>query len=385
MNVVFEEACNPCMTKRLPSDELARLEKFIEEFSASYVYTHRASSKDPLSEKVRKSMITNVKSSACKILLNQSMDKDSQIQGTFVNCDQQIFNFARDDAAKNASTKRPAKLLHDLGLYVKSIGRISCGRKVGTCWLVTDTLVITNHHVCMMFKRERIELQNPNLPIEVWFDYFHPGQPEHICMVEVDEGRDPELESSYLDYKLLRLKESEALANRTGLGPIVRNRTLNEGLVVIIGHPAGGEMVEETCVVVSSYSWRQILRQREEKFTERHGEVQQSQDLEISAGVHMIRDYLLQSENTHEEEGCLQYDTSLFSGASGSPVFDLNGNIVAMHTQGYLLKVERGQCSLMEFGVQFKAICEDLRKRNVLEQYFPNYNLGEGEARMEED
>ena len=83
-------------------------------------------------------------------------------------------------------------------------------------------------------------------------------------------------------------------------------------------------------------------------------------------------------------KGCLPYDTSLFTGASGSPVFDLNGNIVAIHTQGYTLNVEGGKCSLMEFGVTFQAICEDLRKLNLLEKYFPDCDLKHDEQRMNE-
>ncbi len=117
-------------------------------------------------------------------------------------------------------------------------------------------------------------------------------------------------------------------------------------------------MHEETCVVVSTRSWR-------EKLQERHV---------TCAGVHMTSAETQEVNERYQER--LPYDTTLFSGASGSPVFDLNGNIVAMHTQGYTLDVQGGKCSLMEFGVQFNAICEDMRQRynNVVEQLFPKYN-----------
>ena len=77
---------------------------------------------------------------------------------------------------------------------------------------------------------------------------------------------------------------------------------------------------------------------------------------------------------------CLPYDTSLFSCASGYLVFNMNGNIVAMHMQGFTLDVEGGKRSLMEFGVQFNAICRDLESKhgkNLLEHLFPNYKLEE--------
>ena len=381
---VVMEACKPSRTETLPNEDFVRLERYIKEFSASYVYTHPASSKEPFTEKLCKSMLTNVKSSAYKNLLSQDKYKDVGNDGKFVDGnpddDQQIFNFARDDISKNASTKRPAVLLDRLCSYIRSIGQISCGRIVGTCWLVTETMVITNHHVCMMIKSERNEVQNPNLPITVSFDYLYPSKREHVVAVEVDEERDPELENSGLDYKFLRLKEDEGLRDRVPLGPIVRSRQLQEGLVIIMGHPEGREMHEETCVVVSSYSWREKLRHRQEKFRQRQ------RDNGIYVSLHMTNDQLLRSAERYRAQGCLSYDTSLFSGASGSPVFDLNGNIVAMHTQGYTLDVNGRKCSLMEFGVQFNAICEDMRRRNLelVEELFPNYNLGYGEERMDE-
>ena len=229
-------------------------------------------------------------------------------------------------------------------------------------------------------REERVKLGDPNLPIKVSFDHFYFEKPEHIRTVEVDEQDDPHIGNFHLDYKFLRLKAHEALADRARLGPIVRNRRVQEGLVMVVGHPAGREMLEESCVVVSNHSWREKIEQRHEKFSQMNeGQERHDADAQHSAGVHMAHEDLLQSAERNER---LPYDTSLFAGASGSPVFDLNGNIVAMHTQGYTLDFGEGECSLMEFGVQFAAICEDLR-RNLLEELFPNYDLGNNEERMD--
>ena len=370
IDAVIEEACNPSRTVRLPNDDLLHLEKCIKQFSASYVYTHRASSKDPFSEKVRKSMTRNVKSFAYKNLLDPNIKKDERNTQKFADHDDQlILNLARDDLKKNKPTSMPAILFQRLGPLLKSVGQISCGRKTGTCWIVSGTLVITCHHVYRSFIKERNDVINPNLPIEVSFDYFYSRLPEHIRTVEVDEDHDPQIESCHLDYKFLRLKENEALADREGLGQFVRNHSLQEGLVTIVGHPGGNKMLTETCVVVTNFSWRMQLQQRHN-----------------STGLHMTNDDRLRADQ-YQEQGCLPYDTTLFSGSSGSPVFDLNGNIVAMHMQGYTLKIdEKHKVSLMEFGVQFSAICEDMRRRNFNpEDYFPDYNLSPNEERMDED
>ncbi|CAB4007915.1 tetratricopeptide repeat, partial [Paramuricea clavata] len=369
VNLADEKACYSSRREQLPNEDLARLEKHIKEFHRLYVYTHRASSQDTFTEKLRKSMTRNVKSSAYRSMLNsENRDKFGKKDGKFVRNDKHVFNFAKEDLLNNSSTKMPARLLEPLSFYSKSIGQISCGTIQGTCWLVRDTLVITNHHVYMMINTEREKLQIPNLPITVTFDYLHPGQREHVVTVEVDEERDPQLESCRLDYKFLRLKENECLGGRVPLGPIVRSGQLQEGLVTIVGHPAGSEMHVETCVVVQCWSWR-------EKLVQRH---------EVYAGLHMTNAELLDS--TERYKGCLPHDTSLFTGASGSPVFDLNGNIVALHTQGYTLNVEDGQCSLMEFGVQFNAICDDMERRHIdVKEFFPNHNLDVDEQSMNQD
>jgi hypothetical protein len=293
---LIEEAWHPTRTERLPNEDLVQIKETMKTFYPKYVYAHRASSKEPLTENVRKSMTKNVRSSAYANLLSpRSKYKRERNDGQFVRGNQQILNFARDDLSKNASTKKPAILSRRLGQYIESIGRISCGEKEGTCWLVTDMLMITCHHVYMAFMQERAHLNNPHLPIEVLFDYFEPVKPEHYRKVEVDEDCDPQLESSHLDYKFLRLKESEDLKDRKGLGKIVRNRLLQDGLVAIVGHPGGSEMKEETCVVVSNHSWREILKQRDEKFKRINSVFRQRQNanLQISPGVHMTNDDLL--------------------------------------------------------------------------------------------
>ena len=384
LNEVVVEGCDVSKAKSLADEDLVQLENSIKTFSAKYVYTHPTSSKDLLTEKIRQTMTTNVKSSAYKNLLGRNQGKLRTNNGTTVDDDEQIVTFARNDISKNVSTKVPALLLQHIYLCLKSIGQISCGRQFGTCWLVKDTLVITNHHVYMMFNTERNNHPGVSLPITVSFDFFDLENRENVQTVEVDEQKDPQIEGPHLDYKFLRLKECEALTNRARLGTIVRSRRLQDGRVIIVGHPAEKQMFQETCVVVMTHSWRQIFEGRRARFQQlgeehrrriggqrRH---EDDTDLQQSAGLHMANEDFLQSRE--RDESFLPYDTSLFSGTSGSPVFDLNGKIVAMHTQRYTLGVDGGkQYSLMDFGVQFSAICEDLKRRNLLEELFPNCDL----------
>ena len=363
VNLLVEERCDANKSKRSENEDFAVHEKKIKEISAKYVYTHPMTGEEPLTENVRKSMTRNVRTSAFANLLGQ-VEKDE-------DNDRKVINFARDDLSKNVSTKKPARLQDVFACYNKAIGEISCGNVWGTCWLVIETVVITNLHVYTMINEERKRQQNPNLPILVTFDYFSQEHAEKKLTVQVDEENDPKIESSPLDFKFLRLNKNNRLDFRIRLGEIVRCRPVHEGLVFIIGYCAdGSEMHEETCVVVRSNCWRKQLKERLEH-----------------ADVHMANENLL--NQTEKYNDCAAYDTTMFSGASGSPVFDMNGNIVALHTQGYTLEREDGDHSLMEFGVKFSAICNDTKRRKLdVKKYFPNYEDGKiicSEEQMEEE
>lgn len=91
-----------------------------------------------------------------------------------------------------------------------------------------------------------------------------------------------------------------------------------------------------------------------------------------------------------ENEHRVAYETSLYGGTSGSPGLDFDGNITVLHTQNYFFRDDTGKTySLMEFGVSFYDICNDLESRfpSISYQLFPNWKkLDEpmGEP-MEED
>ena len=297
VDALIEEAGNPSGLERMSSEDLVRVKKYIE-IAPSHVFTREISAKKPFTKEARKVMTENVKKSAYESLLGQS-EKFGGNVAKFNNEDNKIFNLARSEVVKNASTQKPARLNKALTSYMRSIGQIVCGSVRATCFLVTSELVITNYHIYRMIKEER-EKKKSSLPI--------------------DEERDAELENPYLDYKFFHLKKNELLKDREPLGPKVRNWKLSEGRVVILGHPEGKEMQEEVCVVVGYRAMNKRIRARYEHFK----------------GVHMTNSELL--HNTEDYQGSLSYDTTFFGGSSGSPVFEMNGYIVAMHTQGYTLE-----------------------------------------------
>uniref|UniRef100_S4RE80 Serine protease n=1 Tax=Petromyzon marinus TaxID=7757 RepID=S4RE80_PETMA len=58
------------------------------------------------------------------------------------------------------------------------------------------------------------------------------------------------------------------------------------------------------------------------------------------------------------------YDTSFFHGASGSPVINTSGKLVAMHTSGLLLEQKKTVRYILEIGVEIRAIINYVRKHN---------------------
>ena len=416
VDALIEAADNPSRTERFSKEDLVRVKKYMK-ISPSYVYTRKITAKKPFTEEVRNAMTENVKQSAYKTMSGKNDERCFGKVSEFAD-DETIYNFAKSEVYKNASVRRPSRLNDFFGRCMKSVGQIMYGGvQIGTCFLVTDTLVITNYHVYREIKKIRNVPTNPNLPIFVRFNYFYLEQREYLVTVEVDERQDTRLENPYLDYKFFRLKENQSLEGRVPLGPLVRNWQLSDGRVIIIGHPEGNEMHDEVCVVVGYRAMQETLRKRHEQCT----------------GVHMTNSELL--HKTENYQGRLSYDTTFFHGSSGSPVFEMNGYIVAMHTQAYTLErtqddvvnqhenvsnlehedvpnqyedvpnpeqenipnpqqeyaanqeqenmeVEttpiRRKYSLMEFGVQFISICRDMKQwhgENVVRQIFPNYTL----------
>ena len=349
---VINDACEPGRAEMLSNEVLSALVNYTR---ASYVYSYKESMEQPLTEEIRKSMSTDVRNKARKTLLSN----DEREQG-----DQGILNLARNVYSKNASTARPAKILGLLHERSKSIGRIVCGKVQATCFLVTSNTIITNFHVYQDLKNERSSSDHPAMQnkVTVSFDYVMGGEAEDNTSVEVDFST-PKYSSHGLDYVFLPLKVNQM--SRVPLGLFVRNHALHDCLVTIIGYPEGREKLEETCVVLQEYLWRHHLQERARRS---RPTVRGFDPCLLSCRAQVM------SEEYQER---VPYDTTLFRGSSGSPAFDMNGHIIALHTQGFTLEIQGKTYSLMEFGVRFGAICEDLRLRynnNVVKGYFPLYD-----------
>lgn len=56
------------------------------------------------------------------------------------------------------------------------------------------------------------------------------------------------------------------------------------------------------------------------------------------------------------------HDTTFFGGSSGSPVFDSNGSLVAMHAAGITCTDQNGVFNIIEFGFTMESILANIKQ-----------------------
>ena len=254
----------------------------------------------------------------------------------------------------SGSTAKPAWLLPLLGKAMRSVGRLTCGPVQATCFFIMPDKIITNYHVVREIEK------HPLTKIKVSFEYLRNDKSTaNQVWVEVDEERvrRTPIHSRKLDY-IISLKHHATLPDRQPLGNLVRRSVPCDGLVTIIGHPQNRPKLEETCVVLPNDQW---LNEFQKRF-ENNRKPPPGFDYEL----HQFKQHLESKNRDH----WLSYVTSFLEGASGSPVFDMDGHVIGMHTHGYWLDGK----STIDFGVTFAGIFDDIKKdhgENVAKSLFP--------------
>ncbi|XP_028406106.1 protein FAM111B-like [Dendronephthya gigantea] len=230
---------------------------------------------------------------------------------------------------------RPVAFSKIICHFYDSVGYLKCGDVNATCFLVSQDMVVTNFHVIRQIQTAR-ESSTPNdhSHIYVYFGYERPDQEsrERYKLAPLQcEGNI--VYSDAFDYAFLRTEE--CVEGKLTLGQFVRCNVPRSGIVSIVGHPGGKEKQEELCAILPSS----------------HQDRMSSNDT-----LFMYR------ENCRRDLSgiALTYDVgSMFEGSSGSPVFDMNCQIVALHSMGFQIENSR----LVEAGVTFNAIILDLHAR----------------------
>ncbi|XP_037694255.1 protein FAM111A [Choloepus didactylus] len=254
---------------------------------------------------------------------------------------------------KNSTLVKVHKLLSHLS---NSVGYISWDNNgiggCATCFVLRGLFIFTCRHVINDIVGEGIELSKwadiISQCAKVTFAYEESKEKEKNCFFI-----EPwfEIADATLDYAVLKLKGSKQkvpLGLYENIGPVPRS-----GLIYIIGHPDGEAKSTDACSIIP-------LGQREVKYQEYF----QATEAESYHGhVPYIHMYTQRSfQELALNPSVITYDTTFYFGASGSPVFDSKGRLVAMHMAGFDYDYKKLH-SIIEFGSTMDAILIDIKQK----------------------
>lgn len=201
--------------------------------------------------------------------------------------------------------------------------------------------------------------------------------PSHLQR-EIDEKKFPLYIGDKLDYTICYLKATPHFAMVSDPAPLgYRTGSLvpQSGRVILVGYPEGYDEKLQACQVIPIDIRVETLRERFQKAESFcHNNPGQCRRIigQSSSCVHKYDELRLLEEVLSQE---LTYLSSFFHGASGSPLFNENGCIIAMHTGGYPYNIDLLTKSLMEFGIPIRAIYEDVKRQKgdlTAGNLFPN-------------
>uniref|UniRef100_A0A8C5W8Q9 Serine protease n=1 Tax=Leptobrachium leishanense TaxID=445787 RepID=A0A8C5W8Q9_9ANUR len=218
--------------------------------------------------------------------------------------------------------------------HLNSVGKITVQRNgilcsTGTCFLLTGSIVVTCYHVV---RSDSNEAQNTDIyNADISFNYESEGsEPENYRATDILAM------SQEQDFIILQL--GRPVPDTQGLLQYLASPP-EEGAVTIIGHPEGRIKQTDLCSVI--------------KFEERDSEPKNH-----PLYVHVTTRY---SFREIKGKGTLTYDTCFYHGSSGSPVFNDQGKLVAMHRGGYLVDA----IEIEEFK---SALKDSIREREELKK-----------------
>ncbi|XP_004777688.2 serine protease FAM111A [Mustela putorius furo] len=269
-----------------------------------------------------------------------------------------LFKLHKVNFGKLTRNSTPVKMHKLLSHLSDSVGYLSWdnngNRGSATCFVLNELFILTCRHVVSDIVGKGIDPSRwadiIGQCVRVTFSYEGPPEKEENCFFIEPWFK---VSDATLDYAVLQLK---ANGQRVPLGLYSRVAPApSSGLIYIIGHPYGEAKSSDGCTVIP-------LEQRGEKFQEHpqpRGGENSSHDMQY---IHMYTQRSFQK--IAYDPDVITYDTSFYFGASGSPVFDAKGSLVAMHTAGITYNRQTGLSHIIEFGCTMESILLDMMRNH---------------------
>uniref|UniRef100_A0A3P9DH54 Serine protease n=1 Tax=Maylandia zebra TaxID=106582 RepID=A0A3P9DH54_9CICH len=264
-----------------------------------------------------------------------------------------IQNIFRQEFGNSAKRCQDVKTMRKLMKLSHSVCQVRInGKPQGSGFLVFSRFVLTNAHVIKDFCNDNGRLHER---VTVTFSYESLEQNDGLIDVEEVVGIEYIPEVSGTDWALLKLNADQTLPD----GLLTHSGFIcHSGGISIIGHPGESVKKIDVCLVVSQENRSQVA--------ERHWK--DNQDC-----VQLLKDSFFKNvaDDVQQRKHLLTYESCLYFGSSGSPVFNEDGDVVAMHSGGYAYPGVMGQNqSVIEFGYPFSDIIEHIIIQMVKREKF---------------
>nr|XP_040036676.1 serine protease FAM111A-like isoform X2 [Gasterosteus aculeatus aculeatus] len=281
----------------------------------------------------------------------------------------------RVEYSKNDETCREVRTMKTLMQLSDSVCQVRINdRSKGSGFLLFDKFVLTNGHVAKTFYDGKTQLISPG--VTVHFSFESLGQADSgaavIEVVGFENGCDES--GQKCDWALMRIVTDHKLPDGllTHLG-----RLPQHGGICIIGHPGEGVKKMDPCFIIPNENRQQAAERHQRKNP--HGVLPTNPHYYESAeNIQLITQRFFNDvKKDNEFRQALHYDTCFGFGSSGSPVFDTDCNVVAMHTGGYAYRnAKKEMHSVIEYGCPLSTVIDhfivqmvEKGKADVLKQF----------------
>uniref|UniRef100_A0A3Q3IGW0 Serine protease n=1 Tax=Monopterus albus TaxID=43700 RepID=A0A3Q3IGW0_MONAL len=213
----------------------------------------------------------------------------------------------------------------EIDLRKENFGKIQASFSEGVCqgtgFVLFDNFILTNVHLFREFK-DCIEGRNLKDGIDV-FALFNYDDPEPKTNYYYFRGEKTLIDiDGDLDYAIIELNPEGLLKK---FGPMPPN-----GEACIIGHPAGGvKKMDPTCIIEKEKR-EQAVDEHLWPYRETVFIIHSIRQLITNQG---IEDIMM---GGNKAEQVVTYNTFMYHGSSGSPVFDGQCRVFGLHTAGYV-------------------------------------------------